>query len=109
MDDNELLGRMIEYQISTSKELAALRKEYDELQTAYRLQCVANAHLAEQLRSVKGYVINNKWPSREDLMAVLGIDDMDELTLTETVDDLPFGPENDALQTAAEQTEEMTA
>lgn len=75
MDNNELLKAMIEYQISTFKDLQKLQAEYSDLQAAYRMQCVTNAHLIEQLKYIHNYIKTQPYITREDLMATLGLEE----------------------------------
>lgn len=73
---------MIELQIKIFSELTALRKEYTDLQEvysdiqdAYRVQCVMNTRLTEQMKCIKEFVLGNRYLVREDLMAMLGLDE----------------------------------
>lgn len=92
MDNNELLGKMIEYQIETFRDLKKLQEEY-------RMQCTANTHLCElntllneRLKTITDYVKREQYCPREDLVAMLGIDEQDDAADDITADDLPFGP-----------------
>ncbi len=73
--DNELLKAMIEYQISTFKDLQKLQAEHSDLQAAYRMQCVTNAHLIEQLKYIRDYIKKQTYLTREDLMAMLDLEE----------------------------------
>lgn len=91
-DNNELLGRMIEYQIETYRDLKRLQEEY-------RMQCTANTHLGElnvqlneRLKTITDYVRREQYCPREDLMSMLGIDGEDDAADDITADGLPFGP-----------------
>jgi hypothetical protein len=77
MEDNNVLEKMIEMQITTFKQVAALQQALDDLQTAYRLQCVTNAHLAKTLQIVAGYVQRETYLSRDELAVLLGLPECD--------------------------------
>lgn len=109
MDNNELLGKMIEYQIDTFKDLRELQESFDDLQTAYRMQCVANAHLVERQKGITDFVKYERYCTREDLMAMLHIEE-DKVADDFTADDLPFGQKDrnsDALEILSKEMEEM--
>lgn len=111
MDNNELLGKMIEYQIDTFKDSRELQESFDDLQEAYRTQCVANAHLVERLKGITDFVKYERYCTREDLMAILHIEEeQDKVTDDFTADDLPFGQKDgrgDALEILSKEMEEM--
>lgn len=113
-DHNELLGKMIEYQIqqfdclgTLQEEYKDLHQEYVDLQEVYRVQCVTNAHLIEQLKRINEFVIANRYISCEDLMAMLHLDEEPD---DFTADDLSFGQKEskgDALEILSKEMEEM--
>lgn len=73
MEDNNVLEKMIEMQIATFKEVSRLQAELGDLQTAYRAQCVTNAHLAKTLQVVTGYVQRETYLDRDELSVLLGL------------------------------------
>ena len=73
MEDNNVLEKMIEMQIATFKQVSTLQQALDDLQTAYRSQCVTNAHIAKTLQVVTGYVQRETYLDRDELSVLLGL------------------------------------
>lgn len=71
--DSSNRDNMIELQVRQFDEVIRLQKELSDLQTAYRLQCVSNAHITKTLQVVTGYVQRETYLDRDELSTLLGL------------------------------------